>query len=49
MLQEPNVRVLAVQLQTAIDDVLADVESPSREPARKDSGMLSARPVPTIR
>jgi thioesterase domain-containing protein/acyl carrier protein len=49
MLQEPNVRVLAVQLQTAIDDVLADLESPSRELARKDSGMQAARPVPTIR
>ena len=42
-------RVLAEQLQTAIDDVLADVASPSRELARKDSGMQAARPVPTIR
>jgi thioesterase domain-containing protein len=49
MLQEPNVQVLAEQLQMAIDDVLADVANSPHDLASMDSRKQSSQPVPTIR
>ena len=49
MLQEPNVRVLAEQLQTAIDDVLVNLAIPPHELVRKDSRKQPARPVTMTR
>jgi thioesterase domain-containing protein len=49
MLQEPNVQVLAEQLQMAIEDVLADVADSQHDLASTDSRIQDPRPVPTIR
>jgi FkbH-like protein len=49
MLQEPNVQVLAEQLQMAIDSALADVADSAHELASSDTRKQSPQRVPTIR
>jgi thioesterase domain-containing protein len=49
MLQEPNVQVLAEQLQMAIDNALADVADSAHELASSDTRKQSSQRVPTIR